>query len=478
MADEIAQVCQLEVDGIKMICTASVKAAQFIMEAFKAVVKHAENAVIGKSGSKRLNSIFKMSEGGPPQVVYVDETKLKEFQEVCKKNGVHYHLLEDLNPDDGKVPVCVPFQEVGVFSAIIKKMLKNDIEKEEKELNDNEKMIAERQEKLLTATPEEREELLKEIDALETANNEMKDSLNRKKEEVEKENIAVSFSDYLLSGKGTEFEKDPDKAMTELEKGVPLTKASAARECFQVVRNPELAPQTGFTFYLPEIGAVVTREFAKDENTNTIYSKYSFKDSNGVINDSFTDRGVSKKQWDEEILPKFFNATGILEDTKCLAFTNQDHLKKYYELHNKIKPKSEAEFEKRKAEGKENFSSADVEKEVNQAVSNELKGTTSAEHNQFVSVELPKEAVIQKDGYIVVQLDEDRSLLFSHALEGKSSDDKISFKFDKNKMATLHNEKFNSNNLVNAKSIVDEVNKCFGEQVVEGIKEMVNAKGK
>lgn len=475
MADEITQACQIEIEGIKMAVAGSVKTVKFLAEAFKAIITSMKDFRQHISGAKSIKSIYDISEG-PPVVLNVDRECLEKVIEMAKKNKCHFYELRDLNPDDNKSPILIPSQEAAVWEAILKQCLKQEVEKEEGEVQQYDDKIAEKKEALLTASPEERKLLQVDLDGLESAKSEVEKKMDLHKEDLSKEHLTMSFTEYLLSGKGTEFEKDPDKAVSEMEKGVPLTKGFPADECFQPLRDPGSAPEGGFTFYIPESGATVTRQFVKDEDTGLMYSNYTFKNKDGVINNTFSDKNVTKENWNKEVLPKFYEMTGILSESNCIPFHNQNHLKKYLELHNKIKPKSEENYEKAKLEDKGNFSSPDVEQEVQKAMGDDLKGTASAEREKFLSVTVPAEAVTQKEGYLNIKLDDNQVLRFPNAEKGIAENGKISFKFDKTKLATLEDTMSGKKNLVDAKSISDVLEKAFEHSGEELLQVIDNAK--
>ena len=91
MADEIAQVCQMEIEGTTMVIKGSVKVISWLAQAIKALLQNAAERKTEHGGEKHdMRDIWKLSKDGPPQVIQVDE---KNLQTVLSAAGQGQQIL-------------------------------------------------------------------------------------------------------------------------------------------------------------------------------------------------------------------------------------------------------------------------------------------------------------------------------------------------------------------------------------------------
>jgi hypothetical protein len=318
---------------------------------------------------------------------------------------LRWSSIPDLDSTDGKTPICIPPQDAPLFSAIVQRFLQEDISESQKIMNGYNSEISELKEKLLHSSSEEKKLIQTKIENIEQARDELMGILDGKKALLD-DGRTLSFQDYLSHGVGTEFEKDPEKAIAELEKGVEIGPSFSARDCFRPIREKALMPDSAIRFYVPEMGVSVTRKF--EVENGLVHSDYSFTSDKGEQYD-FSDRGITLAEWNKSVLPIMLDKAGILEDTKCRMFDTEESLNAYVKYHNNVKLKSEEYAVKLGKDGKLVFSSAEVEKEIRSACENRLKGMASAEVSTdgVTSIQIFQKDVYSIDGKIAVKVGDD-----------------------------------------------------------------------
>lgn len=402
MADEIAQVCQLEVEGIKMVLKGSVKVIAWLAQAIKAMLQGASEQMLERRGQKQdMKAIWKLCKDGPPQVIMVDEKNLETILDAAKKAGLRWTIPPDFNSTDGMVPLCCPPQDMALFSAIVQSSLQKEISKSQKIINDYNNEIAELREKLVDEeglSIGQKNAINAKIENLEQARNEVTGILEGKKVMAGNGGI-MSFQDYLATSAGTEFEKDPEKAMAEYAKGVDFGPSLAAKECLQPVRSRALMPDSEIRFYVPEMGVDITRRFEVEDTI--VYSTYSFKSESGEMHE-FSDKGITKDEWNKRILPSLLDKAGILEDTPCRAFDSEEKLRTFEKYHNNIPLKSE---ETRTENNSLGFSTAEAKQNIQFALEDKMKGMSSAKVDENkIYIQLETEQLLQRDGKVSAQI--------------------------------------------------------------------------
>lgn len=438
--DEIAQVCTLEIEGVKFVFNASVQAASWVMQALTALYglhsqasekrsekceKRAEEKLEAPGEMKR-SDLLKLSakQGGLPQILKISDETYNRVIELFVKNGIRWAPMVDFDPFDKKKPVEVCPQDLPLATVIINDMTKKKTIEDESVCGKYGQQIAEIKEKLLGAGPDERKELETVLEDYMRARNEKMHIIDSQKESLEK-GPAISFNEYLEQSKGTAFEADPIQAMKDLdEKGIEIAPAYAAKECLQPVRDPELMPESEMQFILPESGIAITRDFEVDKDTGLVFSNYSFKTDSGEMYE-YSDHNTTAKAWNDSILPALMDKAKITENMQCRVFAQQEYFEAYLKIYDS--PNGE-----RKAEASEEtpvFHDADVKREAEHAVSEELKASAPLEVNT-VSFEVPEDALYMEYGKIKYK-DGDTEYEFSGVRPGDVKDGTISFSISK-----------------------------------------------
>lgn len=435
MADEISTVLKAEMDGVVIVVKASVKAAQHVIQLLKALGTHMHESHLLYGGSLSFKNLNEVSETTPPVMMIPDELK-NEWKSFCKKNGVRYHMLADLNAADGKFPVCIASQDVSKVEAYLKDFYQNNISESEKIMKDYDLQINEFKEQLVSATPEERKDYNLKIEHLEQAKDEVKSIFERDTEELSKNDHTMTFQGYLATGKNTTVEKDPKGVVDDLSKGGQSVPVFEAKDIFKPIRSEALVPDSKINFIIPDTGAMVTRTFHKDDN-GLYYSKYFFHDKNqNQILDSennepivFSDQYVTTDEWfNNEVNNSNFkdllDQTGILEGTKCEYYDNQEALEKalnrYSVYYENINHKNNSQDQ--------SFSNADVEEEVKYASTQSKKSAASAANGaESYSFTVPADKVFQKDGKVTVVLNDNNMLSFDDITLNKVDSNNVSF---------------------------------------------------
>lgn len=423
MADEIAQVCELEMQGIKMVVKGGVEVGAFILRALKAmlnktdeVAKSVHEKKLNKAGRKTFQEILEISNGNPPQALSIREADYEKTLELATKQGLHFHEAVDFIPNDGMRPIIIPAQEAGLWGQIYKAVASTRLEEDQKTVSSYDKMIDEEMEKLANCTAEKQQmekEIQTKIENLKQAKAEAAQWVDYGKDVIEKDNVTMSLQDYLKQAKGTDFEKNPEVAMAENEKGVEFGAPISAKECFQPIRDKSLMPESKLMFYVPEAGVVVTREFKLDEQTGLVFSNYSLKSDSGEI---FTcsDRNLTREEWNQKVLPEILDKAGTLEETKCRAFDNEEKLNRYLTYHGKVPSPSKEKVEEAIKSDKDVFTQAEAKDEVINFVSEQSKGFASADvTNSEVEIVCRPEQLTRDKGLLRLKLSEDESIVFS-----------------------------------------------------------------
>ena len=241
----------------------------------------------------------------------------------------------------------------------------------------------------------------------------------------------MSLTDYLKTAKGTEFEKNPEKAIAELEKGVEIGPKLTAKECLQPIRDKSYMPNTALMFYLPDTGSIITREFFEDKDTGLMYSNYSFKTKDGEIH-RYTDHNLTNEKWNEEILPNLMDKASLIEGTDCRMFDQLDKLHAYLRYHDQVRPESEVRIEKAIKEGQPVFSSAETEHEVNYAVTQKMKGLVSAKvENEKITISVDPNQLVRQGGKLSLRLDGGNTFLISKTDNERVEGGKAVFEIEK-----------------------------------------------
>lgn len=425
MADEIAQVLAMEVDGVKLVFKASLEVAEFLARALRALIRSSKESVekgkekkadkdLHSAGEKDIADIFKLSEGNPPQALDIREVDYNQVVELATKKGLHFATAIDFIPNDGLTPIMVPAQEAVVWSQIYKAVAGQRLEEDKKVVSGYDNQISEEMEKLLNCkSDEEREQTETKIENLQQAKSEASKWVDYGEDMANKEDATMTIQDYIRQSEGTDFEKSPEIAIAEYKKGVEIGAKIGAKESLQPIRDKNYIPESKYMFYVPETGAIITRNFGLDSETGVAYSNYAVKTNNGEIY-RCSDKGMTKDKWNRTELPKLMDKAGVLEETECRAFNTEEKLKAYLEYHGKIKSPAQENVEKQLREGKEVFNSAEVKREILNAVSEQKKGFASANvRNEDVEIVCDPKILTRENGRLCMCLSNDEIITFA-----------------------------------------------------------------
>lgn len=435
MADDVSQVIQMEVEGCKFVLTGTFKMCMWLAQAIKSLLSAGKMKIYERKGEHPLKHIFKLSEPEAPVGIEVPTKFKEEFFKECASKGLHYHVSVDFNLKDGMTPIMVPAKEAGVFAQLANAYMKKKIAEDEAKLSKHDKNIGEIEEKLLSAKPEEKLYLQVQLENIKQARNELVAVVKNFTTKVDEKSYVKTFAQYLEEAKGTEFENDPEKAIAENEHGVPIIRAEDSVDCFQPVRDDNNVPETSTHYIFPEKGVTVCREYHLEKDI--VYSEYKFKTESGE-NYSFSDKNMTKEQWNRNVLPKIFELTGITEGMKCKVFQSEKELQAYVKFHNKTVPKSE----KAKAESVV-FSNAEVLSQVEMAIQDTLKGMASAK-TVFNSIEfsVPQDQIMSLNGKVVYAPEglKGAVYVFDKITPGNIKDGRITFTADRNSNVIVKQE--------------------------------------
>ena len=377
--DEIAQVCQAEIQGITVAVKATVQVAQWIFRLLRWLCTKEMEQRLNMPGCHRFGDIMKLSNGEMPQVLDIPEKDVAGLIAFAKSHDLHMSLLPDLNANDGKMQFAIPPQEAPLFVSFTKA----NAQREKSELDSiMEKFTteeAELTEKLRHATGDTTE-LENHLDVVKERNREAGVRVEDVQKRIEQGGLC-DINDYLRTGKGSMLDENLEKGMAAYEKGLDVSAKYTMRECMEPVRDPGNIPIEKFRFILPDQGVVVTREYKVDKDTNIAYSDYSFTTAEGE-KCVFSDKNIPKAKWNSEELPKILEKIGCDGDTPAKVFKNIEGLKKYFELSrgkdiipNVVKKVKEKGFDP------ENFNNAEVGKQLQADKVESMKEKASAEIN-------------------------------------------------------------------------------------------------
>jgi len=430
MADEIAQVCQMEIQGVTFVVKGTVQTAAFLGKALRALILWSMEKHFERAGERSVKDIFKMSEGGPAQVSDVPNECLADVLKEMERLNLHHAVIIDNDITDGMTPILIPYQEAALVSEIVKNILLKNTAAQKNNMVQIDKDLAENMEKLLNCSAEEKPFLETKIENYEQCRDEIHKVIDRN-EDIIQNGSTVSFIEYLSSFKDTGFEKNPDMAITELKQGAEIGKSFPAKECMQPIRDPELVPETNCYYYLPERGVSITREFKIDKETRLVFSNYSLKTGAGEMFE-FSDQNKTKAEWSETDLPSLMGKADILEGTMCRIFTYEERMLAYEKIHGNVKSEAELRVEERQKSGKEVFSSADASREIQHAVSEQMKGMASAKiENDELVITVTVNNAIMENGKLKINVDDKTTALFSNIKPGAVKDGTLSFSIKK-----------------------------------------------
>ena len=348
MADEISQVMDMEIKGVYYLLRGSKEAIVLMARAIDAVSTWQHKKWLEKPGSCSWQKIQQASEGMAPILEFpkemfeetVDLSKEKDmpgkgmispFEYYCRKHGLRYCIMPDLDPDDDYIPVAVPSQEFAIHDEQIKSYMRKRIKAEEDKDAGYEKKIKDEEQKLKGAqSVSEKEDIRHKIIMLQDAKEQNSALLGESREKLEKGNV-IEFTDYLKQGSGTVMDEDPETALMQAE-SCGLIRQFGADECMAPIRDASLIPEGREVYYCQKAGKdgllTIRRRFETDED-GLAFSIYSVTDpETGKDTDMVSDRGCSKEIWEEK-LPGMLKGAGMLKDDPFIVIKDRAALEDY-----------------------------------------------------------------------------------------------------------------------------------------------------
>ena len=410
MADEIAQVVEMEYKGAYYLFKGTKTMVAMMAKAVKALMDHHHNKYLNKEGNCDWKKMQEISNGTPPILEFPKEmfeekiiqtnkdgsvVKKSDFDLYCEKYGLRYCIMTDLNPNDDYIPVAVPAQDVGIHKEQIKAVMKRRIiTEEDKDKALDEKIVAAKERVANATTDEERKAAEEELTMLMEAKAENQDLLKKSKEKAEHDN-EIDFAEYLKQGEGTLFESDPEKALHQ-DEVCGIVREYIPYDCMWPVRDEDHIPDSGELFYSQTTSDekihVIKREFKRDEHEN-IYSEYRVRMPGSSEIKVYSDYGMSKDQWKKQI-PLMLKEAGLQNEVKTAVVQSEDRFKKYQEYVEANFKNAPSESEEQKQE--KPYSSEESEKFVKEH-NKDIKDKKEYEETLYSTVAVPV-AKLMPDG--------------------------------------------------------------------------------
>ena len=286
MADEVAQVIETEIQGIKFVFEGSLEIVKGTVKMLQAMIRAGERhhekreeKNLNAAGEKTYSEMLKLSGNEIPAGFEVPADKIEEIKEKITAAGLHWAPCADPNPLDNTGYLWVAANEAPYVAQLIKPYLMANEQKELDSLAELRAQKAEVDEKLETATGEEKKELEILSQKLEGAITESKERL-ADAERINANGGNLSLTDYMDKIQGTELATDPEKALTELSEGIHPGQVIAANEALKsielaknipgvtkedIVQKMDAGEPIKTTYVLPDAGVTITREFYADK---------------------------------------------------------------------------------------------------------------------------------------------------------------------------------------------------------------------
>lgn len=409
MADEIAQVVEMEYKGVYYVFKGTKATIAAIVSAIKALSEWKHNKYLDKPGNCDWKKMQEISKGTPPILEFSremfeervvgtakDGTPImkSDFDLYCEKYDLRYCIMPDLNPNDDYIPVAVPTQDMGIHQEQIKSVMNRRIEKEEAKDKEYDERIAALKEQIKEAG-DKMAEAEKELAMLETGKSQNMELLAESREKLERDNV-LDFAEYLKQGKGTLMETDPEAALTQ-ENVCGIVKEYTPYECMIPIRDESLVPDSKEIYYSQRTSDdqihVIKRKFLTDEQGN-IYSEYRVKIAGSSDEKCFDDKGKTIEEWKKEI-PKVLEAAGLI-DAPTAVTQSEERFMKYKEF-------LERNFKTAPEEGQEKTEvySSEEAKEFVESMKKEMQQERDYDQSLYTTVAVPA-TKIMADGEQVV----------------------------------------------------------------------------
>lgn len=347
MADEIAQVVEMEYKGVYYLFKGTKAMIAMMVTGAKALVDHHHVKYLKKEGNCDWTKMQEISKGTPPilefpkemfeeRVISVDpfgkDISKSDFDLYCEEYGLRYCMMPDLNPNDDYIPVAVPMQDVGIHKEQIKAvMARRIITEEDKDKSLDEKIQAVK-EKIANATTDmEKEKAEAGLVMLLDAKAQNQDLLKESREKADHDN-EIDFAEYLKQGKGSLFEVDPGEALKQ-DDICGVVREYTPYDCMWPIRDEAHVPDSKELYYSQTSNDakihMIKREFNRDAQGH-IYSEYKVRLTGGPTPEVkvYSDYGMTKEQWKKQI-PNILKEAGLENEQKTAVIQSEDRFKKY-----------------------------------------------------------------------------------------------------------------------------------------------------
>lgn len=437
MADEIAQVVEMEYKGMYYLFKGTKEAVALMARMVKALIDKGVTSYKNMEGNRSWKLIQENSQGVPPilefpkemfeqKTVMIDgkEVTTSEFEMYCKKNKLQYCIMPDFNPEDDYIPVAVLAQDMGVHQEQIKQAMSRRIQSEEaKDKEYDEKIIAAREKIANATTDEERVAAEEELKML-LEGKAQNEALLKESEEKQKNENVIDFCDYLRQGEGTIAEHDPSLAMSQ-EAVCGLVREYTPYECMWPVREAELVPESREIIYSQRDSDdqihSISRKFREDEQ-GVIYSEYYVRVPNSSEVKVFSDYGLSREEWEKQI-PLVLKEGGLVNGEPTAVVQSEERFLAYQRF-------VEENFKEPRAEEKTKEYSSEEAKEFVESHNRDAEQRQDYKDSFVTTVTVPVSKVLP-DGEEIICLELAEGLVQGVSIESMTeSTATISLKTD------------------------------------------------
>lgn len=393
MADEIAQVAQLELDVGKVLVKGSAKFITWLAQALKHMLDYTSTQIAEHKGEKKsLKEIWKIcGDGEMPQVVNVDNRDLKAVLDAAEKSGLRWTRVVDLDNTDGRTPLAMPPKDAAAFSAIVATFLEKRIANMQGSKGENEELLAQLKEQRSHAEGAEAESLDWRIGRLEKAIEEAVDKIKKDEQDLaETSKGGETFANYLGSGQGTRYGEDPEMMAALAESRLENPAVIKLEECLKPVHYAGNIPENKEICYFDEeTGTTIKRTFDVDEDGVAVstFTAMGYSGEELTLNDN--DKDFEKK------VGNFYEGIELTRDQKMDVFSSESECKKY-----RVNIEEVRESVKAKHEGARtgNSFSKDAESLNKNATENESKWSASEERGEIKDVVIHAEDMFLHNG--------------------------------------------------------------------------------
>lgn len=339
--DEMGEIMKLEMDGIVLMGKFSVLFARQLMALFKwSQKKIIENPRSNEVSIKRIYQMCASQGKGQPVVMQLPKEYLEEILAQAEEKGLHYATMIDLDVTDGCIPILITPEESIVWKQINDIYLSKVENAQSEAVDDTQALIdaAKAEAAQYPADSKERLAAMQKIEDLETLQKEQQEVLDYTKG-MHETNGETTLAQYFASAKNTDFARDPEMAVAEFEKGVPLSKHFDAAGAFSRVYDTKNFP--GDIVYISAAGCdtAFQRTFLKDEN-GIGYSEFSFKNKNGDIirlNQSMNaEQAKEAGCFGKDQLNEYLKACGVSPSAVFRVDVGTEAYQTYKKYHNNV----------------------------------------------------------------------------------------------------------------------------------------------